>query len=149
MARVALAGRDRYAVWRTLPTLWADNDVYGHVNNAVHYRWFDTAVNGWLIEAGLLDIAGGDPIGLVVETGCRFAASVAYPAPVEIGLAVTEVGRSSVRYRLGVFAVGAVDAAAEGHFVHVYVGRKSRRPSPLPDAWRSIFDGIKVSGGVD
>lgn len=139
MSPPAPAGREAYAIWRPLATLWADNDVYGHVNNTVHYRWFDTAVNGWLIEAGLLDIARGDPIGLVVETGCRYFASLSYPQDVEIGLAVTHIGRSSVRYRLGVFAADADDAAAEGHFVHVYVGRESRRPVALSDAWRAAF----------
>jgi acyl-CoA thioester hydrolase len=106
-------------VWREIGTRWADNDAYGHVNNTVYYQWFDTAVNAWLIEAGLLDVATGDPIGLVVETGCRYARPLAYPEPVEVGLAVERLGRSSVRYRLGVFAKGRVEAAAEGFFVHV------------------------------
>ena len=136
MSREPLQGRHSYRAWRTIPTRWADNDVYGHVNNIVYYGWFDTAVNAWLAEAGLLDIPKGDLIGLVVETGCRYARPLRYPEPVEIGLAVERVGTSSVRYRLGVFAAGAADAAAEGHFVHVYVGRETRRPAPLPDEWR-------------
>ncbi|HEY0149234.1 MAG TPA: thioesterase family protein [Allosphingosinicella sp.] len=136
MSRAPLLGREAYRVWREIGTRWADNDAYGHVNNTVYYQWFDTAVNAWLIEAGLLDVAAGDPIGLVVETGCRYARPLAYPQPVEVGLAVAELGRSSVRYRLGVFAKGAADAAAEGFFVHVYVGRQSRRPVELPGAWR-------------
>jgi acyl-CoA thioester hydrolase len=129
-------------VWREIGTRWADNDAYGHVNNTVYYQWFDTAVNAWLIEAGLLDVATGDPIGLVVETGCRYARPLAYPEPVEVGLAVERLGRSSVRYRLGVFAKGRVEAAAEGFFVHVYVGRESRRPVELPEAWREKLEGI-------
>ncbi|MFN3944847.1 MAG: acyl-CoA thioesterase [Allosphingosinicella sp.] len=139
MSRAPLAGRDAYAVWRRIGTRWSDNDAYGHVNNTVYYGWFDTAVNAWLIEAGLLDIAAGDPIGLVVETGCRYAASLAYPEPVDIGMAVARIGTSSVTYRLGVFAAGSGDAAAEGHFTHVYVGRESRRPVPLPEEWRRAF----------
>jgi acyl-CoA thioester hydrolase len=123
-------------------TRWADNDTYGHVNNTVYYQWFDTAVNNWLIEAGLLDLVAGDPIGLVVETGCRYARPLAYPEPVEVGLAVERLGRSSVRYRLGVFAKGGVEAAAEGFFVHVYVGREGRRPVELPEAWREKLEGI-------
>ena len=104
-------------------------------------------MNAWLIEAGLLDIEKGDRIGLVVETGCRYARPLAYPEPVEVGLAVEHVGRSSVRYRLGVFAKGAAEAAAEGHFVHVYVGRDSRRPEPLPEAWRKRLESIAEDGG--
>jgi acyl-CoA thioester hydrolase len=121
-------------------TRWHDNDVYGHVNNTVYYGWFDTAVNACLIEAGLLDIEAGDPIGLVVETGCRYAAPLSFPEPVEIGLAVARLGGSSVTYYLGVFAKSAADAAAEGHFTHVYVGRESRRPVSLPAEWRTHME---------
>ena len=136
MSREPLKGRGAYRAWRTIGTRWADNDAYGHVNNTVYYQWFDTAVNAWLIEAGLLDVAAGDPIGLVVETGCRYAAPLSYPEPVEVGLAVERLGTSSVAYRLGVFAQGAEAAAAEGRFVHVYVDRAGRRPVPLPAEWR-------------
>ena len=139
-----MRGRDAYPVWREMPTRWADNDAYGHVNNIVHYAWFDTAVNAWLIEAGLLDIEKGDPIGLVVETGCRYAAPLAFPEPVEIGLGVEKLGTSSVTYRLAVFAKGAGEAAAEGHFTHVYVGRESRRPTPLPAPWRAKLETIRL-----
>ena len=97
-------------------------------------------MNAWLVEAGLLDIAAGDPIGLVVETGCRYARPLAFPQPVEVGLALARLGGSSVTYHLGVFAAGAADAAAEGHFTHVYVGRDGRRPAPLPDAWRARME---------
>ena len=139
MSREPLKGRSAYKVWREIGTRWADNDAYGHVNNIVYYGWFDTAVNAWLIETGLLDVAAGDPIGLVVETGCRYARPLSYPQPVEVGLAVEQLGRSSVRYRLGVFAKGADDAAAEGFFVHVYVGRETRRPVELPEGWRRVL----------
>ena len=145
MSREALKGRAAYPVWRELETRWADNDAYGHVNNVVHYSWFDTAVNSWLIEAGLLDIEKGDPIGLVVETGCRYAAPLTYPEPVEIGLAVERLGTSSVTYRLGVFAKGAGEAAAEGHFTHVYVDRHLRQPVALPLPWRSMLESIRLS----
>jgi acyl-CoA thioester hydrolase len=136
LSRPPLSGRDAYAFWREIGTRWADNDAYGHVNNTVYYQWFDTAVNAWLIESGLLDVAAGDPIGLVVETGCRYARPLAYPDPVEVGVAVERLGGSSVQYRLGVFAKDETEAAAEGFFVHVYVGRESRRPVPLPEEWR-------------
>jgi acyl-CoA thioester hydrolase len=137
VTREPLKGREAYRAWREITTRWADNDAYGHANNVVYYEWFDTAVNAWLVEAGLLDIVGGDPIGLVVETACRFARPLAFPAPIEVGLAVDHIGNSSVRYRLGVFARDSEEAAAEGHFVHVYVGRKDRRPVPVPGAWRA------------
>ena len=142
MSREPLRGRDCYKLWREIGTRWGDNDAYGHVNNVVYYGWFDTAVNGWLIDQGLLDIASGDPIGLVVETGCRYAKPLAYPEPVEVGLAVESLGKSSVRYRLGVFAKNSDEAAAEGYFVHVYVGRESRRPVELPAPWRKAFETI-------
>jgi acyl-CoA thioester hydrolase len=142
MSREPLRGRDSYKLWREIGTRWGDNDAYGHVNNVVYYGWFDTAVNGWLIDQGLLDIASGDPIGLVVETGCRYARPLAYPEPVDVGLAVESLGKSSVRYRLGVFAKNSDEAAAEGYFVHVYVGRESRRPVELPAPWRKAFEAI-------
>ena len=144
MNRAPFAGRGEYSVWRTIGTRWADNDAYGHVNNVVYYGWFDTAVNAWLVEAGLLDIVAGDPIGLVVETGCRYARPLAFPQPVEIGLAVESIGRSSVRYRLGIFADDDAQPAAEGHFVHVYVGRESRMPVAVPEAWRALLETIRT-----
>ena len=142
MSREPLRGRDSYKLWREIGTRWGDNDAYGHVNNVIYYGWFDTAVNAWLIDQGLLDIASGDPIGLVVETGCRYARPLAYPEPVDVGLAVGSLGKSSVRYRLGVFAKNSDEAAAEGFFVHVYVGRESRRPVELPAPWRKAFEAI-------
>ena len=142
MSRAPLKGRTSYKVWREIGTRWADNDSYGHVNNTVYYTWFDTAVNTWLIEQELLDVAAGDPIGLVVETGCRYARPLSYPQPVEIGLVVEAIGKSSVEYRLGVFAQNQDEASAEGHFVHVYVSRESRRPISLPAQWREAFEAI-------
>ena len=135
-------GRGAYLHFDTITTRWLDNDAYGHANNVVYYAWFDTAVNRYLIERGGLDVRAGAVIGLVVETGCRYARPLAYPEPVDVGLAVEHVGRSSVRYRLGVFARGSAEAAAEGLFIHVYVGRESRRPVPLPEHWRAAFAGI-------
>lgn len=136
MSRDPFRSRFAYRHWTRISTRWHDNDIYGHVNNTVYYGWFDTTVNAWLMEAGLLDIERGDPIGLVVETGCRYAAPVAFPQPVEVGLALARLGSSSVTYHLGVFTEGANAPAAEGHFTHVYVGRETRRPAPLPEAWR-------------
>jgi acyl-CoA thioester hydrolase len=121
---------------------WADNDAYGHVNNTVHYAWFDSAVNQWLVGQGLLDIAKGSPIGLVVETGCRYFAPLSFPGVVEVGLAVERIGRSSVTYRLGIFEAGGAAPAAEGEFTHVYVGRGDHRPATVPDAWRRVLETI-------
>lgn len=142
MSRQPLVGRNGYRHWTTIATRWADNDVYGHVNNVVHYGWFDTAVNGWLIGRGLVDIHHGPVIGLVVESGCSYAAPLEYPGNVEVGLAAVRVGGSSVTYWLGIFAEGAERAAAEGRFTHVYVDRASRRPVPLSERWREELAAI-------
>ena len=137
MTRSIPRGRTHYRWFMTCSTRWADNDAYGHVNNTVYYEWFDSAVNAWMVEQGMLDIANGDPIALVVETRCTYAASLEFPQPVEVGLAVSELGRSSIRYRIGIFAEGAETAAAEGEFVHVVVDRATRRPAEIPTTWRA------------
>jgi acyl-CoA thioester hydrolase len=142
VSREAPALRPEFKVWRRFTTRWADNDAYGHVNNTVYYEWFDSAVNGWLVEQDLLDIQAGDPIALVVETRCSFFAPLEFPQDVELGLAVAELGRSSVRYRIGVFAEGADQAAAQGEFVHVLVDRTSRRPVEIPENWRRALESI-------
>ncbi|MBJ6123741.1 acyl-CoA thioesterase [Sphingomonas sp. BT553] len=142
MTRDALRPRADYLWWQTITTRWSDNDAYGHVNNAIYYHWFDTTVNNWLISAGLLDVANGDPIGLVVDTQCRYTRSITYPEPVEIGLSVSRIGSSSVTYRLGAFVPGTDNAAAEAFFTHVYVGRDSRRPKELPSAWRKRMESL-------
>lgn len=139
MTRPEPRGRDAYRHFATITTRWADNDAYGHVNNTVYYAWFDTVVNELLVGQGLLDIGAGDPIGLVVETGCRYFAPLSFPGDVEVGMAVDRLGSSSVTYRLGVFAAGSDKPAAEGHFTHVYVGRADRRPVPLPAEWRDVL----------
>ncbi len=120
--------RHEFPQFITLSTRWMDNDVYGHVNNVVHYSLFDTAVNRWLIKHGALDIHAGAVIGLVVETHCNYFASIAFPQTVHAGLRVARVGGSSVRYEVGLFADEEPLAAALGHFVHVYVARDTRRP---------------------
>ncbi len=134
--------RSAYRAFRTVTTRWLDNDMYGHMNNAVHYTMFDTAVNGWLIENGLLDIHRGDRIGYVVETGCRYFAELAFPDTVTAGLRVARIGSSSVRWEIGLFRNDSEAAAAEGFFVHVYVDRVSRRPQPLADGARRILAAI-------
>jgi acyl-CoA thioester hydrolase len=126
--------RADYAHHVTLSTRWLDNDVYGHVNNVQYYSFFDTAVNRYLIEQGALDIHGGPTIGLVVETHCNYFAPLAFPQDVVAALRVAHVGSASVRYEIGLFAPGSDQAAAQGHFVHVYVDRDTRRPTALPPA---------------
>lgn len=129
-------GREAYPRFVPLTTRWMDNDAYGHLNNVVYYSLFDTAVNSLLIEAGALDIHGGEVIGLVVETHCNFFESLAFPQRIEAGVRVANQGRSSVRYEIGLFAEGAATCAARGHFVHVYVDRDNRRPvAELPAAY--------------
>ena len=140
MSRRPPAGRADFKSWRKMTTRWADNDAYGHVNNTVYYEWFDSAVNAWMVEQGLLDIANGDPIALVVETRCTYAAPLEFPQTVEIGLAIAELGQSSIRYRIGIFAEEREGAAAEGEFVHVVVDRASRRPVEIPSDWRSKLE---------
>ncbi|MGN6058687.1 MAG: acyl-CoA thioesterase [Sphingomicrobium sp.] len=142
MSRELPAPRAEFKVWRTFTTRWADNDAYGHVNNTVFYQWFDSAVNGWMVEQGMLDIATGDPIGLVVQTQCTYFAPLAFPNAVEVGVRVSELSRSSIRYRIGVFGEGQERAAAQGEFVHVVVDRANRRPVEIPDHWRRALEAI-------
>jgi acyl-CoA thioester hydrolase len=142
VSREPPAARSEFKVWRRFTTRWADNDSYGHVNNTVFYQWFDSAVNAWLVEQGLLDIHGGDPIALVVQTRCTYFYPLEFPQDVEVGLAVAELRRSSVRYRIGVFADAEKTAAAQGEFVHVLVDRDSRRPVEMPAKWRAALEAI-------
>ncbi len=123
---------------RPIATRWADNDVYGHVNNVVYYAFFDTAVNGWLMEATGTDIRQLPAIGLVAETSCRFLAPLSFPEPVEAGLQLERLGRSSVVYRIGLFGSSGTPAAL-GRFVHVYVDAVTRIPTPVPDLVRQAL----------
>ncbi|MGH1569475.1 acyl-CoA thioesterase [Methylobacterium sp. P31] len=139
--------RESRAAYRrhvAIGTRWADNDVYGHVNNVVYYAFFDTAVNSLLVETGVLDIAQSAVIGLVVETGCQYFMPVAFPDRLTVGVRVAHLGRSSVRYEIAVFRDGDAEAAAQGHFVHVYVDRQTRCPVPLPDTLRAMLSGLVV-----
>jgi len=142
MGRQPPAARSDYAAFQPVPTRWEDNDRYGHMNNAVHYRLVDTAVNRWLISAGLLDLKAGDRIGLVVESGCRYHAEMGFPDDVTAGLRIGHLGGSSVRWEVGLFRNHDDHATAEAHFVHVYVNAATRRPEPLPDSWRAAMAGL-------
>ncbi|MFM1990417.1 MAG: hypothetical protein RJA99_3374 [Pseudomonadota bacterium] len=142
--RPAPEPRAAYRHHLPITTRWADNDQYGHVNNVVYYQYFDTVVNRYLIEAGALDVAAGQAIGLVVETSCRYFAPTSFPDTIHAGLRVAHLGSSSVRYEIGLFRNDDPTAAAQGHFVHVYVDRLSRRPVPLPAALRAALEPLRA-----
>ena len=131
--------RADYVHFRLHTTRWNDNDVYGHLNNVVHYLLFDSTVNTWLISNGLLDTTNSPSIGPVAETGCRYHGEMSYPQDVTAGMRVARLGTSSVRYEIGLFPGDAEKAAAEGFFVHVYVDARSRRPCPIPDDTRAAL----------
>ncbi len=128
-----------FPVLRRITTRWADNDVYGHVNNVVYYSFFDTAVNGWLIDATGVDIRELPAIGVVAESSCQFLASLSFPDQVVAGLALEKLGRSSVIYRIGLFSGDQIEPVAIGRFVHVYVNRLTRTPTPVPDQIRAAL----------
>jgi acyl-CoA thioester hydrolase len=136
--------RGSYRTWLTIPTRWHDNDVYGHVNNVQYYAFFDTVINEYLIREGGLDIHRGDVIGLCAESQCMFAAGFEFPEPVQAGLRVATLGRSSVRYEVGLFREGEDRPAATGYFVHVFVDRESRRPAEIPSQLRRSLEAIEV-----
>ena len=123
----------------SIPTRWADNDIYGHVNNVEYYAFFDTVINEWLIREGGLDIHAGEVIGLCIESHCRFDRPLAFPEVIDAGMRVGHLGTSSVRYELALFGEGADAPAAEGWFVHVFVDREGRRPAPIPDRVRAAL----------
>ncbi|MGL4409304.1 MAG: acyl-CoA thioesterase [Zoogloea sp.] len=128
-----------------ITTRWMDNDIYGHVNNVNYYSYFDTAVNQYLIEQGVLDIHQGEVVGFVVETSCSYYRPVAFPDRVEAGIRVSRVGGSSVRYEIGLFRNDEPEIIAAGYFVHVYVDRASGRPTPIPAATRAVLEGLMVN----
>jgi acyl-CoA thioester hydrolase len=142
--RPAPEPRTAYRHFHAITTRWMDNDVYGHVNNVVYYSYFDTVVNQYLLAQGVLDIEHGAVIGIVVETQCNYFSSIAFPDMVHAGLRVARLGTSSVRYEVGIFRNDDAMACAQGHFVHVYVDRSSRRPVPLPDALRTALNALRT-----
>ena len=135
-----LPTRDDYRHTLAVPTRWMDNDAYRHVNNVVYYSWFDTVVNGYLVAHGALDIETSPVVGLVVETHCEYFSPIAFPDVAHAGLRVARLGTSSVRYEIGIFRNDEQRAAAQGHFVHVYVDRATSRPVPLPARLRSVLE---------
>ena len=137
--------RADYPHFLSIPTRWMDNDIYGHVNNVVYYSYFDTVINAYLIEAGGLDIHDGKIVGVCAESACRYHASLAFPEIVEAGLRVGHLGRSSVRYEIGLFKAGLETAAAEGHFVHVFVERETMSSLAIPDGIRTALASLQAA----
>ncbi len=144
MPRPTQLRRSDFAAFDTITTRWADNDLYGHVNNAIHYQYFDTAVNGWLLKQGILDFGGTPSVFLVVETGCTYFAELAYPDIITAGFRVKHLGKTSVTYEIGLFRNEVQETAAQGHFVHVNVGRESRKPTPISETNRAKLAGLIV-----
>jgi acyl-CoA thioester hydrolase len=146
MSDAQIETRARYPHFLVIPTRWMDNDVYGHVNNVVYYSYFDTVINEYLVRAGGLDIQGSPVVGVCAESTCRYRAPFAFPEPVEAGLRVGHLGRTSVRYEIGLFKEGREQAAAQGHFVHVFVDRQAMTPVPIPETIRTALE--KIAGAT-
>lgn len=142
-----MSSRSDYAHLLKIPTRWQDNDVYGHVNNVQYYSFFDTVINAWLIQEGGLDIAAGPVIGLCAESHCLYHASLTFPETVTAALRVPRVGRSSVRYEIGLFGEEDPGAVATGWFVHVFVDRDARRPAEIPERLRAALERLVIGGG--
>jgi acyl-CoA thioester hydrolase len=142
MSRPAPTTQADFTHFLAIPTRWMDNDVYGHVNNVVYYSYFDTVINQYLIERGGLDPHDGTVVGMAVETGCRFHRSLAFPDLVQAGLRIGHLGRTSVRYEIGIFRNDEPEACADGHFVHVFVERATQRPVPIPEPIRGALSSL-------
>lgn len=138
--------RADYTAFSVITTRWLDNDMYGHMNNAMHYQLFDTAVNGHLIEQGVLDLKTSETVFLVVETGCVYHGELAFPDVIHAGIRVARLGGSSVHYEIGLFRNDDNTAAAEGRFVHVNVDRVTRRPVPIADGARAVLGALMTAG---
>ncbi len=146
MSRPKPGTRADYTAFSVITTRWLDNDMYGHMNNAMHYQLFDTAVNGHLIEQGVLDLKTSETVFLVVETGCVYHGELAFPDVIHAGIRVARLGGSSVHYEIGLFRNDDNTAAAEGRFVHVNVDRVTRRPVPIADGARAVLAALMTAG---
>ena len=144
MSRPPVPGRADYRVFYPITTRWSDNDIYGHVNNVTYYSYFDTAANRYLIEEGGLDIEDSRIVGYVVNSGCEYHAPITYPESVEAGVRVDRLGNSSVQYGIAIFRDGEQQAAAHGHFVHVFVERAENKSVPIPENLRTALERLLV-----
>ena len=140
MSRASPGTRADYRRFLPITTRWMDNDVFGHVNNAAYYSFFDTIITHFLVQHGILTWQGGSHLLMVAENGCRYHSEIAFPDRVTAGLRLAKLGSSSIRHEVALFREDADVAAAEGHFVHVCVDAAMRRPAPLPDRWRRILE---------
>ena len=139
-----LERREHYKAARRIPTRWRDNDVYHHINNVIYYEFFDTVINGYLMEAGGLDFRAGDMVGFAVETHCQFLQPISFPDEVDACLRVGKLGNSSVRYEIGIFKVGEEEPAAIGYFTHVFVDRLTRQPTRISGRLRAAMEALLV-----
>ena len=144
MASIQIPHRDSYRFFYSLTTRWADNDVYGHVNNVIYYSYFDSVANRYLIEEGGLNIGTGEVVGYVVSSGCEYHSPITYPEEIEAGLRADKLGNSSVKYGIAIFRKGESSAVAHGYFVHVFVNRDKQKSAPIPDNLRSALEKIKI-----
>lgn len=140
MSKAAVPTRKDYKVFYPISTRWSDNDIYGHVNNVAYYSYFDTAANRYLIEQGGLDISDGRIVGYVVKSGCDYHSPITYPEGIEAGIRVDRMGNSSVQYGIAIFREGVAEAAAHGHFVHVFVERAANKSVPIPTGLRAALE---------
>ena len=140
MSKPTLKTRNQFKFFLPIQTRWADNDIYGHVNNVTYYSYFDTAANSLLIQKTHFDIHQSEIIGLVVDSACSFLQELSFPEIVEVGVAIGKIGNSSLRYELAIFKQGQATAAAQGHFVHVFVDRETRKSSTIPNEMRKILE---------
>ena len=143
--RASAPTRDLYAYWQVVSTRWRDNDIYGHINNAVYYSYIDSVINGYMVEQEVLDPWGSEIIGIVVESHCQFFQSLRYPVLIDSGLRIEKLGTSSVLYEVGMFPQGGGRAAAVGGFTHVFVNRSSNRPVPIPGKVRAVLEKLQES----
>ena len=143
MTDTAQARRDHFKILRAIPTRWMDNDHYGHVNNVAYYSYFDTAVNGFLIDSTGIDVRELPAIGIVAESSCRFLSAISFPDVIHAGLGIERIGARSIVYEVGLFRGDDVEPCAVGRFVHVYVDRATRRPVPIPDVIRTVVNSLK------
>ena len=139
MSRTPPSTRDQFALFRSVPTRWHDNDIYGHMNNGIHYQLFDTVINGWMMEEGVLKF-GAENAFIVAETGCRYHGDIMYPDVVNAGMRVSKLGGSSIIWEIGLFRGDAEVAAADGRFVHVHVIREGHKPTPMLSEVRAVFE---------
>jgi acyl-CoA thioester hydrolase len=144
MSKPGRPSRGDYKVFYPITTRWSDNDIYGHVNNVTYYSYFDSAANRYLIEEGGLDISDGTIVGFVVNSGCEYHAPITYPENIEAGVRVDKLGNSSVQYGIAIFKEGEAEAAAHGHFVHVFVERAENKSVPIPDSLRTALERLLV-----